>query len=151
MRCIRTLLDGRYSSAWSASLIFSPIGTEFFANARQVIEGAGFRFEFCSARLISEASHRKGDCDVSATLLSDDGSAAPTSSEKTLREMRCGDPAPIAGHKEALVKEHYETGTIDRERMRSLEAVQSECPTCSAREGADLNRYSREKRKELGL
>ena len=57
----------------------------------------------------------------------------------------CGESAPkmYAGHKEALVKEHYRTGTIDRGRMRDLSAVRSECPTCSNREGASLSRYSR--------
>jgi hypothetical protein len=51
-----------------------------------------------------------------------------------------------AGHKTALVKEHYETGTINREQMRSVDAVQSECPTCSNRGGAVLSRYSREQK-----
>ena len=67
--------------------------------------------------------------------------------------VKCGAETPkqVAGHKEALVKEHYETGKIDKRRMRSTDAVQPECPTCSAREGADMSRYSREMKKELGL
>jgi RHS repeat-associated protein len=66
--------------------------------------------------------------------------------------VKCGalTDKQVAGHKEALVKEHYETGTIDKQRMRSNDAVQPECPTCSAREGADMSRYSREMKKELG-
>jgi hypothetical protein len=45
----------------------------------------------------------------------------------------CGESNPkmFAGHKEALVKEYYRTGTIDKGRMRSLGAVRPECPTCS--------------------
>jgi hypothetical protein len=67
--------------------------------------------------------------------------------------VKCGATTDkqIAGHKRALVKEHYETGTIDKQRMRSKDSVQPECPTCSAREGAEMARYSREMKKELGL
>jgi hypothetical protein len=61
------------------------------------------------------------------------------------------DAQRIAGHKEALVKEYYETGTIEKGRMRRLDAVQSEYPTCSAKGGADMSRYSREMKKEHGL
>jgi hypothetical protein len=49
----------------------------------------------------------------------------------------------IAGHKKALVEEYHETGTIDRRRMRSLGAVQSECGSCSNKEGGMMSRYSR--------
>jgi RHS repeat-associated protein len=65
--------------------------------------------------------------------------------------VKCGETAPVmrAGHKEALVREHYESGQIDTDRMRSLDAVQPECPTCSAREGADLSRYSRVMKEHL--
>lgn len=67
--------------------------------------------------------------------------------------MKCGDTPDknVAGHKKALVEEYYETGNIDQQRMRSLDAVQPECPTCSAREGADMARFSRQMKKELGL
>lgn len=57
----------------------------------------------------------------------------------------------VAGHKKALVKEYYETGKINARRMRHPKAVQSECRTCSAREGAGMSRYSKAKRKEHGL
>ncbi|XWJ68823.1 RHS repeat-associated core domain-containing protein [Sorangium cellulosum] len=55
----------------------------------------------------------------------------------------------VADHKTPLVKEHYETGTIDKTRMRSVDAVQPQCPTCSARQGADMSRYSGEQRQLL--
>ena len=55
----------------------------------------------------------------------------------------------VAGHKNALVKEHYETGTIDKNKMRALDAVQPECPTCSAKEGAAMSRSSRAMKKAL--
>ena len=62
--------------------------------------------------------------------------------------MLCGGDAErmYAGHKTALVKEYYETGTIDRAQMRSVDAIQPECPTCSSRGGAELSRYSREQK-----
>jgi len=65
----------------------------------------------------------------------------------------CGSTAPTmrADHKDPLVKQHYEGGGIDKAQMRSPDAVQPQCPTCSNRQGADLSRYSREKAKELGL
>jgi RHS repeat-associated protein len=65
--------------------------------------------------------------------------------------VKCGatTETQVAGHKEALVKEHYETGGIDKQKMRSTDAVQPECPTCSAREGAEMSRYSQEMKKEL--
>ena len=67
--------------------------------------------------------------------------------------VKCGDVPDrnVAGHKKALVEEYYETGTIDQQRMRSLDAVRPECPTCSAREGAEMSRYSRKMKDELGL
>jgi RHS repeat-associated protein len=67
--------------------------------------------------------------------------------------VKCGDltERQVAGHKKALVEEHFETGAIDKKRMRSLDAVQPECPTCSAKEGAAMARFSRQKKKELGL
>ncbi len=54
-----------------------------------------------------------------------------------------------AGHKKALVKEHYETGTINKARMRDPASTQPHCPTCSNREGAAMSRYSREMKKKL--
>ncbi|MBW8201955.1 RHS repeat-associated core domain-containing protein, partial [Flagellimonas abyssi] len=66
---------------------------------------------------------------------------------------RCGSTADkyYAGHKKALVQEYYETGTINETRMRSNTAVQPECPTCSNKEGAEMSRYSKEKKEEYGF
>jgi RHS repeat-associated protein len=55
----------------------------------------------------------------------------------------------VADHKTPLVKEHYETGSIDKTRMRDPIAVQPHCPTCSSKQGAELSRYSREQRRLL--
>jgi hypothetical protein len=55
----------------------------------------------------------------------------------------------VADHKTPLVVEHYQTGTIDRTQMRSLDAVQPQCPTCSARQGAEMSRYSRAQKARL--
>jgi len=83
------------------------------------------------------------------------GSTTPAQRESVQGKpcVKCGTETPtqVAGHKKAIVEEYYETGTIDKKRMRSLDAVQSECPTCSAREGAEMSRYSRIKKKELDL
>ena len=67
--------------------------------------------------------------------------------------VKCGDQAKtmVAGHKKALVKEHYETGKIDKKVMRSKEAVQPECPTWSAKEGAEMSKYSKDQKKKNGL
>jgi RHS repeat-associated protein len=66
---------------------------------------------------------------------------------------KCGatDGKRIAGHKKALVEEHYETGTIDKKRMRDVNSVQPECETCSTREGAEKSRYSKKQKKAHGF
>jgi RHS repeat-associated protein len=65
----------------------------------------------------------------------------------------CGamDDRMVADHVRPLVKEYYETGGIDKETMRDVRSVQPQCSTCSARQGAELSRYSREQRIKLGL
>lgn len=60
-------------------------------------------------------------------------------------------PKQVADHKNPLVKEYYETGTIDTARMRSTGAVQPQCPTCSAKQGARMSHYSRQMKKDWGL
>ena len=57
----------------------------------------------------------------------------------------------VADHKTPLVREYYETGSIDEAQMRRVDAVQPQCATCSARQGAELSRYSRKKRAENDL
>lgn len=67
--------------------------------------------------------------------------------------VTCGNTAPrqVADHKKPLVEEYYETGTIDIQRMRSSEAVQPQCPTCSAAQGGAMCQYSNQMREKLGL
>ena len=57
----------------------------------------------------------------------------------------------VADHKKPLVQEYYETGTIDKKKMRSVDAVQPQCPTCSAKQGAEMSKYSKQQKKALGL
>ncbi len=57
----------------------------------------------------------------------------------------------FADHKDALVKEYYRTGKIDLQKMKSVEAVQPHCSVCSARQGAEMSRYSRQQKEVLGL
>ena len=59
--------------------------------------------------------------------------------------VKCGGTSTpmVAGHKKALVIEYHQTGTIDKQRMRSIDAIQPECKTCSAREGGMLSAFSK--------
>ena len=63
----------------------------------------------------------------------------------------CGkaDGKKNADHKKPLVEEYYETGQVDRKKMKSTNAVQPQCPTCSAKQGGRLSGYSKGKKKEL--
>jgi RHS repeat-associated protein len=126
--------------------------------AANVIQGTDKALD--TARAIDRAN------DVSKNIKNSDTSVAITkpykrpsgSTTKAQRESVQGQDCAIcgkksdtmvAGHKKALVKEYYETGKIDKKRMRSRDAVRPECPTCSAREGAEMSRYSRGKKKQL--
>lgn len=57
----------------------------------------------------------------------------------------------VADHKKPLVEEYYETGTIDRQKMKTIDAVQPQCPTCSAKQGAKMSQYSKQKKHELNI
>jgi hypothetical protein len=63
----------------------------------------------------------------------------------------CGalEPKMYTDHKTPLVKEHYETGGIDRVKMRSVEVVQPQCPNCSNGQGGNLSKYGREMKGKL--
>jgi RHS repeat-associated protein len=76
-------------------------------------------------------------------------SGATTAAQRAIVQgqpcVECGQIADtqVADHVYPLVKEWYETGDIDLDYMRSLEAIQPMCPTCSARQGGQLSWYSR--------
>ncbi len=55
----------------------------------------------------------------------------------------------VADHKKELVKEYHETGTIDKVKMRQVESVQPQCPSCSVKQGARMSKYSKEQNKNL--
>ncbi|MEX0273785.1 MAG: DUF6443 domain-containing protein, partial [Flavobacteriaceae bacterium] len=61
----------------------------------------------------------------------------------------CGGTSPTmrADHKVPLVEEHYNTGTIDKTRMRSVQAVQPQCETCSNIQGGKMSAYSKKMKK----
>jgi RHS repeat-associated protein len=66
----------------------------------------------------------------------------------------CGNTAPRmnADHVQPLVEEFYQNeGQIDLERMKSVEAVQPQCPTCSNRQGGFLAGFARAMKKLFGL
>jgi hypothetical protein len=67
--------------------------------------------------------------------------------------ITCGQRAEKmnADHIDPLVKEYYRNGTIDLQKMRSLNAVQPQCPTCSARQGGGLSQFSQRVNKLLKL
>ncbi len=65
----------------------------------------------------------------------------------------CGavSPRQRADHIEPLVTEYYRTGTIDLAKMRSVEAVQPQCATCSARQGGFLSGFSKMMKDAFGF
>jgi len=65
----------------------------------------------------------------------------------------CGQMAPkmFADHKNPLVKEYYETGKIDLNRMRDIKSVQPQCPTCSNKQGGELSNYSKQMKQKYGF
>jgi hypothetical protein len=71
--------------------------------------------------------------------------AAQRASVQGLPCVDCGAIADtqVADHINPLVQEWYETGTIDQGFMHSLDAVQPQCPACSAAQGGRLSWYSR--------
>jgi hypothetical protein len=118
------------SAACSAVLDVASVGAD-------VLERRG------GSALIEQAYKRPGGATTAAQRAAVQGGAC----------VKCGAAAErmVAGHRKALVEEYYETGTINKARMRSLEAVQSECPTCSAREGGLMSQFSRQMKRLLGL
>jgi hypothetical protein len=87
-------------------------------------------------------------------------SRPPNATPKRLRlsaqgqpRENCGTFAPkmYVNHIEPLVQEYYRTGTIDTDRMRSPDAVNAHCPTCSAREGGVMANFSKLMKALLGL
>ena len=42
-------------------------------------------------------------------------------------------------------------GTIDLQKMKSVDAVQPQCPTCSAKQGAEMSKFSIQQRNANGL
>ena len=66
-------------------------------------------------------------------------------------ECRAVTPVQVADHIYPLVREWYETGGINEEFMRSLEAVQPQCPACSASQGGQLSWWSRSMKELFGF
>ena len=106
-------------------------------------KGATALTKATKAPVITQAYKRPANATTAAQRASVQGKPCVT----------CGRTAGkmVADHKKPLVEEYYETGTIDEGRMRTADAVQPQCPTCSARQGAEKRQYSIEKRKEHGL
>lgn len=82
--------------------------------------------------------------------------ATTTAQRKSVQGKPCVDcgkktPTMHADHKNPLVKEYYETGTIDKTHMREIDAVQPQCPHCSNSQGGRLSKYSKDMKKKHGL
>ncbi|MEN6293935.1 MAG: hypothetical protein ABFD07_18200 [Methanobacterium sp.] len=59
--------------------------------------------------------------------------------------INCGQVADImvANHRVPLVVEYYQNGSINTSYMQNLNAVEPQCPTCSATSGAYLSHFSK--------
>ncbi|MBL8996487.1 MAG: hypothetical protein JNL44_04135, partial [Gemmatimonadetes bacterium] len=143
----------------------SPVGVDDVRNARRVVAAATStlgemrRLRRASGEAAGEAATRSavelgGDAAKVTTPYRRPSGATTRAQRASVQGkpcVKCGTETEkqVAGHKTALIDEYYATGTIDKTRMRSMDAVQPECPTCSAREGAEKSRLSRQKKKEL--
>lgn len=68
-------------------------------------------------------------------------------SGEAMCRVRRGDSTSSGGHKQALIKACHQTGAIDKQKMHDVRSVKPECP--SAKESAEMSRYSREINKQL--
>ena len=93
--------------------------------------------------------------DVSTKYKRPSGATTPAQREAVQGQpcVDCGDTASRmrADHIDPLSVQHYRDGKIDRTRMRSVDSVQPQCPTCSARQGGYLAAFSRRMRHLLDL
>ncbi len=67
--------------------------------------------------------------------------------------VTCGNLAPkmYADHKTPLVIEYYKKGSINLQNMRSVNAIQPQCPLCSNIQGGQLSNYSKYMKDFYGL
>ena len=79
--------------------------------------------------------------------------AAQTASVQNKPCAVCGQTANkmVADHKDALVVEHYRTGTNDVAHQSSVAAVQLHCPSCSRKQGGQASAFSKCMANKLGL
>jgi RHS repeat-associated protein len=85
---------------------------------------------------------------VTNELYSRPNNATTAAQRKSVQGQPCvdcgGTSEPmVANHITPLVEEHYTTGTIDTQKMRSLEAVNSQCTPCSLKQGGETSAYSK--------
>jgi RHS repeat-associated protein len=67
--------------------------------------------------------------------------------------VTCGkkEPRMNADHKEPLVEQHYRNnGKVDAKKMRDVESVQPQCPSCSNKQGGFLSGFARAMKKLFG-
>jgi RHS repeat-associated protein len=136
--------------------------------ASQIKAAGGSLWQKAKALFTNTAAKAKGQTDDAAKVVAAEVRPVITvpykrpsgATTKAQRQSVQGQPCvdcgqttsrQFADHKKPLVKEYYETGTIDKEKMRSLDAVQPQCQSCSGKQGAELKSYSQDKKEELGL
>jgi filamentous hemagglutinin len=56
-----------------------------------------------------------------------------------------------ANHKDPLVVQHYRDGKVNTSTMRSTNAVEPQCPTCSNQQGGTLSNFSKKMKKLFGF
>ncbi len=148
--CWQAVVD-HWKSFWGDSWTQTSfvVGSMGFADAESDPEGAGIDFEMDELVTVPRLARVQG----AYKRPSGSTTAAQRAAVQGQPCVKCGATAPrmVAGHKTALVVEHYETGTIDKARMRSITAIQPECPTCSAKEGGLMAQFSKAMKELFGL
>ncbi len=127
-------------------------GIEWFSTRRALTKGG----KEIAGRLITKSRDvTKGAPEITKVYKRPSGATTKAQRESVQGKpcVDCGRTTPrqVADHKNPLVKEYYQTGAIDKTRMRDVGSVQPQCPTCSARQGAEMSRFSRQMKKQNGL
>jgi RHS repeat-associated protein len=144
-------IPGRVYDRWNDPSQRLPNGPENAANAALAIAGGMAAGNALKGEIAVEAPA----INITAPYARPNG-ATTAEQRASVQGKPCVDcaattPRQVADHKEPLVKEYYRTGTIDKEKMKSVDAVQPQCPTCSAKQGAEMSKFSKEKKDEYGF
>jgi RHS repeat-associated protein len=74
---------------------------------------------------------------------------------KSVQNQPCGDCGKggkmNADHKDPIVKQYYKDGKLDMVKVKDVNAVRPQCPTCSAKQGGLLSQWSKAIKELLGF